>query len=151
MNREQSHLTVVRTHSERARAAFARALEQVGSSVPECVAAGFIEMKTGQVLDVVTFERHQQTLANRIGDPLWQCRAAGLEPMFLRTRPSNDVDDRYFREVLVLSNSLIHLFQRCGSPSDVVLMTVWQSTANLESILDRLRRQLPALASTVLD
>jgi len=124
----------------------ARALEQVGLG-PECVAAGFIEMKTGRILDVKTFETHSQTLLDRIGDPLRQCRTAGLEPMFLRTRPSNDVDERYFREVVVLTDSLIHLFQRYGSQNDVVLMTVWPGNANVMSVLHRLRRQLPALAN----
>lgn len=143
------HLTIVRNHSEREEARLAHALENVANAVPECVAAGFVALRTGLVLGVKTVANHPQVLLDRVGDPLRQNHASGLESMFLKPHVGSDFDERYFQEVLILSDDLIHVFQRCRKRDDMVLMTVCLGSANIGIVLNRSRLQLPAVERAV--
>lgn len=144
------HLTLVRSHSHQGEAVLALALEQVANAVPECVAAGFVELRTGVMLGMKTMASLPPILLDRVGEPLRHNQAAGLESMFLKTRSATELDDRYFQEVLVLSGNLIHVFQRCKRRDDVVLMTVCLGSANMGMVLNRSRLQLPAVENAVL-
>jgi hypothetical protein len=143
------HLAIVRNHSEQEEAVLAHALEQVANAVPECVAAGFVELRTGLMLGMKTVASHPLPLLDRVGDPLRQTHPARLESMFLKPHADGDFDERYFQEVLILSDNLIHVFQRCSKRHDVVLMTVCLSSANMGMVLERSRLQLPAVETAV--
>lgn len=143
------HLTIVRNRPEPTEAAWAKALEQVASAVPECVAAGFIDLRTGITLGMKTVETHPLPLLDWVGAPLRHSPTARLETMFLKPQTGADFDARYFQEVLVLSGDLIHLFQRCQGRHDVVLMTVCLGSANIGMVLTRSRLQLPAIERAV--
>lgn len=143
-----SYLTIVRNRSRAEDAVVNDALAQVADAVPACVAAGLVDLRTGSMLGMKTVTKHPRPLLESVGAPLREAHT-GLQALFLKPRASGDRRDRYFQEVLVLSNDLIHVFQRCKR-DDLVLMTVCLSSANMRLVLTRSRLLLPTAERAVL-
>lgn len=125
------------------------ALSSMQKSVPECVAAGFVDMKTGMLLGVKTVDSHPQEVLDLVaaatGDIFQGSNVAAIESMFKKTRGVKDDGHHYFQEIIVLSDNLIHVFQRCKRNEDMVLVTVCRVSANLGMVLAKARAALPGV------
>ena len=124
-------------------------LTNVQRSVPECVAAGFVDIKTGMLLAVRTVDSHPQEVLDLVaaatGDLFQGQNVSAIESMFKRTRGVKDDGHHYFQEIIVLSDNLIHVFQRGKRNEDMVLVTVCRASANLGMVLSKARAALPAV------
>ena len=124
-----------------------KALTEVQASVPECVAVGFVDMKTGMLMGIRTVDSHPQEVIDLVaaatGDLFQGTNVATIESMFKKIRGLADDDHHYFQEVIVISDNLIHVFQRCKRSEDMVLVTVCRVSANLGMVLTKARMALP--------
>jgi hypothetical protein len=122
-------------------------LAEIAQSVPECVAAGFVDIKTGMLLGIRTVDSHPQEVIDLVaaatGDLFQGTNVTAIESMFKKVRGVPDDGHHYFQEVIVISDNLIHVFQRCKRNEDLVLVTVCRISANLGMVLTKARMGLP--------
>lgn len=123
------------------------ALNQVQQTVPDCLAVGFVDIKTGMLMGIKTVDSHPQEVIDLVaaatGDLFQGTNVATIETMFKKTRGLPDDGHHYFQEIIVLSDNLIHVFQRCKRSEDLVLVTVCRVSANLGMVLTKARMALP--------
>ena len=129
------------------------ALNTLRSTVPECVASGLVDMKTGMLLGVRTVDSHPQEVLDLVaaatGDLFQGQNVSSIEQTFKRMRGLKDDGHHYFQEIVVLSDNLIHVFQRCKRNEDVVLVVVCRISANLGMVLSKARSQLDAVERNI--
>lgn len=122
--------------------------------VPECVAAGFVDMKTGMLLGIKTVDSHPQEVIDLVaaatGDLFQGATVSEVERMFKKSRGISDNGHHYFQEIIILSDNLIHLFQRCKRNEDMVLVTVCRGSANLGMVVSKARTSLNAVEGAAL-
>lgn len=115
-------------------------LQSCMKEIPKAVAAGVVDMGSGMLLGVKTVDSHPQEVLDLVaaatkdlfeGDNVTQ-----IENMFKRGRGVVS-DERYFREILVCSTNLIHLFTRLKSDQNIVLTVVCRADANLGLVLSK--------------
>jgi len=122
----------------------------VVKTVPECVAAGFVDMNTGMLLAYKTVDSHPQEvldiLAAATGDLFQGSNVTTIEKLFKKVRGVPDDDDEhYFKEILVMSKNLIHVFIRGKRYQDQVLVTINRGSANLGMVIAKTRQMLVAV------
>jgi hypothetical protein len=129
------------------------ALANVQRSVPECVAAGFVDMKTGMLLGVKTVDSHPQEVLDLVaaatGDLFQGANVSAIETIFKRARGLKDDNHHYFQEIIVVSDNLLHVFQRGKRNPDMVLVTVCRVSANMGMVLAKARAALPTVEQTM--
>ncbi|MGE0326598.1 MAG: hypothetical protein AB7K71_14180 [Polyangiaceae bacterium] len=129
------------------------ALNKVRSTVPECVAVGFVDMKTGMLLSVKTVDSHPQEVLDLVaaatGELFQGQNVSAIESTFKRMRGVRDDGHHYFQEIIILSDNLLHVFQRCKRNEDMVLVVVCRISANLGMVLTKSRSQLEAVEAAV--
>lgn len=129
------------------------AIAAVQKSVPECVAVGFVDMRTGMLLAVKTVDSHPQEVLDLVaaatGDLFQGSNVALIESMFKKARGVKDDGHHYFQEIIVNSDNLVHVFQRCKKHIDLVLVTVCRASANLGMVLSKTRVHLGQVESTL--
>ena len=123
------------------------AINDTVKAVPECLAAGYVDMKTGMLLGVKTVDSHPQEVLDLVaaatGDLFQGANVVAIEQMFKKARGvTDDMDHHYFQEVIVLSENLLHVFQRVKRNVDMVLVVVCRISANLGMVLTKSRAQL---------
>lgn len=129
------------------------AISNVQQTVPECVAVGFVDMKTGMLLSVKTVDSHPQEVLDLVaaatGDLFQGANVSAIERMFKQVRGVKDDGHHYFQEIIVLSDNLVHVFQRCKAAEDMVLVTVCRISANLGMVLTKARSSLSAVEAAL--
>lgn len=125
------------------------ALSNFQRTVPECLAAGFVDIKTGMLLAVKTVDSHPQEVLDLIaaatGDLFQGSNVSNIEALWKKVRGLKEDGHHYFQEIIILSDNLIHVFQRCKKNEDLVLVTVCRISANLGMVLTKARSGLPAV------
>ena len=128
---------------------FENALNQAASTVPECVAAGYVDISSGMLLALKTVDSHPQQvidlLAAATADMFAGPNVSMIERLFKKARCLQDDGFHYFQEVIVNSENLIHVFLRGKINPDYVVVFVCRKTANLGMALTKARLALPAL------
>lgn len=118
------------------------AVKQFRTRVPECVAAGLIDMSTGMLLAVDTLDDHPTDvlylLAAATFDLFQGRNVVMIEDIFKARRGVND-DRHYFQEIVVNSDNLVHVFLRGANHQDIVSVVVCRRTANLGMLLSQAR------------
>ena len=122
------------------------ALSEARRIIPECVAAGFVDMKTGMLLGVTTAADHSQEVLDLVaaatGEIFQGQNVSAIETMFKKARGVADDGHHFFQEIIILSDNLLHVFQRAKTNEDLVLVTVCRVSANLGMVLTKSRSQL---------
>jgi predicted regulator of Ras-like GTPase activity (Roadblock/LC7/MglB family) len=128
-------------------------LAMLQKNVPECVAAGVVDMRTGMLLGVRTVDSHPQEVLDLVaaatGDLFQGQNVIAIERMFKQTRGVKDDGHHYFQEFIVMSDNLIHVFQRGKRNEDMVMVTVARASANLGMVITRARTGLAAVEAAV--
>ena len=128
---------------------FENALNQAASTVPECVAAGYVDISSGMLLALKTVDSHPQQvidlLAAATADMFAGPNVSMIERLFKKARGLQDDGFHYFQEVIVNSENLIHVFLRGKINPDYVVVFVCRKTANLGMALTKARLAMPAL------
>lgn len=122
------------------------ALAKAQSQIPECVAAGYVDMATGMLLGVKTVDSHPQDVLDLVSaataDLFQGPNVTAIETLFRKARGQAEDGSHYFEEIIVFSKNLLHVFARCKkSPSQAVVF-VCRVSANVGMVLVKSRAAL---------
>lgn len=125
------------------------AIQNAIQSIPECLAAGYVDMSTGMLLGVKTVDSHPSEvldmLAAATADLFQGTNIVAIEKLFKRARGLPDSDHHYFQEMLIFSDNLLHVFIRCKTYPDHVVCFVCRKSVNIGMALAKSRLAMPAL------
>jgi hypothetical protein len=129
-----------------------KALNDGMKQIPECVAAGYVDLSTGMLLGVKTVDSHPsevlEIVAAATSDMFQGANVTLIENMFKKARGVSD-GRHYFQEMVVLSENLLHLFARCKGNEDHVIVFVCRKSANMGMVLTKARAIMPTLEGAV--
>jgi len=127
-------------------------LQTAITNIPECVAAGYVDLTTGMLLAIRTVDSHPQEilemLAAATADMFQGSNVVAIENMFKKARGMED-NRHYFNEMIVNSDNLIHIFIRGKQNDEHVIAYVCRKSANLGMALTKARSSIPALEAAV--
>lgn len=127
------------------------ALNKAIREVPECVAAGYVDMSTGMLLAVKTVDSHPREVLDLVAaataDLFQGTNVTAIERMFKKARGLKDDGHHYFQEMIVFSDNLLHVFLRGKKHPDHVVVFVARKSANIGMMLAKSRMVLPTLES----
>lgn len=130
-----------------------QAIQDAVTNIPECLAAGFIDLTTGMLLEVKTVDSHPdevlETLAAATADLFQGPNVTLIENIFKRIRGVPEDGHHYFQEIIVNSDNLIHVFLRGKNNEDNIVTFVCRKSANLGMVLTKARAALPKLEAAL--
>lgn len=119
------------------------ALQGMIADVPECVAAGYVDLPSGMILGIKTVDSHPTEVVDLIAaataDLFQGPNVTTIEKLFKKARGINDDGSHYFQEMIINSDNLIHIFVRAKSNPEQVLCVVTRKSANLGMVLSKTR------------
>jgi hypothetical protein len=128
------------------------ALQGAIASVPECLAAGYIDLTSGMLLGIKSVDSQPaevvELLAAATADLFQGTNVRMIESIFKKARGLADDGHHYFQEFLVNSDNLIHVFIR-GKNEEHVSCFVCRKSANMGMVLTKARSAMPTLESSV--
>jgi hypothetical protein len=123
------------------------------AGIPECLAAGFVDLSTGMLLEAKTVDSHPdevlEIVAAATADLFQGPNVALIESMFKKARGVPDDGHHYFQEIIVNSDNLIHVFLRGKGNQDHVATFVCRKSANLGMVLTKARSWMPKLEAAL--
>lgn len=129
------------------------ALQQSISTIPECVAGGYVDLSSGMLLGIKTVDSHPdevlELLAAATADLFQGPNVVSIENMFKKARGVAMDDHHYFQEMIVNSDNLIHIFIRGKSNQDHVVTFVCRKSANLGMVLTKARGAMPGIEAAL--
>lgn len=129
------------------------ALQKATVSIPECVAAGYVDLTSGMLLGIKTVDSHPNDvldlLAAATADLFQGSNVLTIEQIFKKARGLALDNYHYFQEIIVNSDNLIHVFIRSKTYPDHVACFVCRLTANLGMVLSKSRTAMPMLEASV--
>lgn len=128
------------------------ALTTAQSSVPECIASGYVDMSTGMLLGVRTVDSHPREVLDLVAaataDLFQGQNVSAIEKLFKRARGVND-NVHYFEEIIVMSQNLLHVFMRSKKYPDHAVVFVCRKSANIGMAIAKARISLPNIEASV--
>lgn len=128
-------------------------LQKAMTSVPECIAAGFIDLSSGMLLGVKTVDSHpsevMDLLAAATSDLFQGTNVTMIEQIFKKARGLPANDHHYFQEIIVNSDNLVHVFVRGKAHQNYVACFVCRRSTNLGMALTKVRVAMPELETLV--
>lgn len=122
------------------------AIQNSVSALPECVAAGYVDMTTGMLLAVKTVDSHPSEVLDLVSaataDLFQGTNVVAIEKMFKRSRGLPEDNHHFFQEMLIFSDNLLHVFMRCKRHTDHVVVWVCRKSANVGMALTKARMSL---------
>jgi len=110
--------------------------------VPKAVAAGVVDMGTGMLLHVSTVESHPQEVLDLVAaatkDLFEGDNVSMIEDTFKKIR-GVESDERYFKEIIVTSTNLLHVFSRIKAAPTVIAIVICRVDTNLGAALMKTR------------
>jgi hypothetical protein len=126
-------------------------LASLSTTIPECVAAGYVDISSGMLLGVKTVDSHPQEVialvAAATADIFAGPNITSIERLFRKSRGVGDDGHHYFQEIVVNSDNLLHVFLRGKKYPDYVAVFVCRKTANLGMVLTKARMAMPEIES----
>ncbi len=127
-------------------------LQKAVTSVPECVAAGYIDLSSGMLLGIKTVDSHPreviELLAAATADLFQGPSVVTIEKIFRSARGVPEDGRHYFQEIIVNSDNLIHVFIR-GKAQMQVAAFVCRKNANLGMVLTKARMAMPEIEAAL--
>jgi hypothetical protein len=121
------------------------ALQKAVTAVPECVAAGYVDLSSGMLLGIKSVDSHPsqviELLAAATADLFQGPNVQAIEKMFRSARGVPENGQHYFQEIIVNSDNLIHVFLR-GKKQEQVATFVCRKGANLGMVLTKARSSM---------
>ncbi len=122
------------------------------ATIPECIAAGYVDVGTGMLLSIKSVDSHpgevMDLLAAATGDLFQGPNVVAIEDIFKKARGSND-QGHYFQEMVVLSDNLVHVFLRGKTYTEHVVVFVCRKSVNLGMALTKARMAAPKLEAAL--
>lgn len=130
-----------------------KALNEAVSQIPECVAAGYVDLTTGMLLGIKTVDSHpsevMDVLAAATSDLFQGTNVVTIENLFKKARGVAMDGHHYFQEMIILSDNLVHVFARTKSNEEHVVCFVCRKAVNLGMALTKVRSVLPAVEGSL--
>jgi hypothetical protein len=121
-------------------------LTKAQQAVPECVAVGYVDMSTGMLLSVKTVDSHPQEVLDLVAaataDLFQGQNVTAIERMFRKSRGQGEDGAHYFKEIIVFSENLLHVFLRAKKKKDQAAVFVCRASANIGMVLSKTRQAL---------
>lgn len=118
-------------------------LNKTVGNVPECVAAGYVDMGSGMLLGAKTVDSHPREVLDLVAaataDIFQGTNVTAIEKLFKKTRGTKDDGAHYFNEIVVMSENLLHVFMRGKKYEDHAFTVVCRKNANLGMVLTKAR------------
>jgi hypothetical protein len=128
------------------------ALQSAIASIPECLAAGYIDLSSGMLLGIKSVDSQPaevvELLAAATADLYQGPNVRLIETIFKKARGLADDGHHYFQEFVVNSDNLIHIFLR-GKNQEQVACFVCRKSANLGMALTKSRAAMPSLEACI--
>lgn len=130
-----------------------KALAAAQTQVPECVAAGYVDMVSGLLLGVKTVDSHPNEVLDLVaaatGDLFQGKNVLEIEKMFDSSRgiTNRTQGSHYFNEIVVFSTNLIHIFLRSKKTPSQAAVFVTRISANIGMVLVKTRAAMSSLES----
>lgn len=128
-------------------------LNKAAASVPECLAAGYVDVSSGMLLSIKTVDSHPREVIDLVAaataDLFNGPNVSMIERMFKKSRGLADDGHHYFQEIIVNSDNLIHVFMRGKRNPEYVAVFVCRRTANLGMALTKARLAMPDIEAAV--
>lgn len=128
------------------------ALQRAITEIPDCVAAGHVDLSTGMLLGIRTVDSHpsevMDLLAAATADLFQGNNVIAIEGMFKRARGVQD-NRHYFQEIIVNSDNLVHVFVRSRSNEDQVSCFVCRKSVNLGMAITKARQTMMFIQEAV--
>jgi len=123
------------------------------STIPECLAGGYVDISTGMLLGIRTVDSHPAEVISLVAAATADMFAGPnvnlIEKLFKKSRGLADDGHHYFQEMIVNSDNLLHLFLRSKRYQDHVMVFVCRKSANLGMALTKARMAMPAIEAAV--
>lgn len=131
-----------------------QAIQTAISTIPECLAAGYVDVSSGMLLSVKTIDSHPREVLDLVAaatsDIFQGPNVSMIEQLFRKARGlPPDASAHYFQEIIVNSENLLHIFMRGKRYPDYIICFVCRKSANLGMALTKARMQLPMLEENV--
>jgi len=127
-------------------------LAEAVASVPECLAAGYVDMSTGMLLGVKTVDSHPQEILDMVSaataDLFQGSTVVDIEDHFKKARGQKG-DAHFFQEIIVFSDNLLHVFLRTKKYPEHVIVFVSRKSANIGMVLTKARLAVGPLADSI--
>ena len=127
-------------------------LQKAVTSVPDCVAAGYVDLASGMLLGIKSVDSHPtqviELLAAATADLFQGPSVVAIEKLFRTARGVPEDGKHYFQEIIVNSDNLIHVFLR-GRKQQQVAAFVCRKGANLGMVLTKARMVMPDLEASL--
>jgi hypothetical protein len=128
-------------------------LQKVMTAVPECVACGLVDMGSGMLLGAKTVESHPREVLDMVGaasaDLFQGTNVTAIEKLFKKARGVKDDGSHYFKEIVMLSENLLHVLIRGKRNQDLCFTVVTRKSANLGMVLTKARMALDDVEKSV--
>lgn len=119
------------------------ALAKAQQTLPECVAAGYVDMSTGMLLGVKTVDSHPSEVLDLVAaataDLFQGQNVTSIERLFRKARGQTEDNAHYFKEIIVFSDNLLHVFLRGKKKKDQAVVFVTRVSANVGMVLSKAR------------
>ncbi len=129
------------------------ALARAQTAIPECVAAGYVDMSTGMLLGVKTVDSHPQEVLDLVAAAtadLFQGQSVtSIERLFRKSRGQSEDGTHYFREIIVFSENLLHFFMRSKKYPDQAVVFVCRSSVNIGMGLTKSRSAVSDIEDSI--
>jgi hypothetical protein len=130
-----------------------KALNQASSTIPECVATGYVDMTTGMLLAVKTVDSHPSEVLDLVAaataDLFQGTNVTAIEKLFKRARGVSQDERHYFQEIIVFSQNLLHVFLRGKKNNNHALVYVCRASANIGMVIAKSRASLAAVEAAL--
>lgn len=128
------------------------ALQKAVTAVPDCVAAGYVDLSSGMLLGMKSVDSHPreviELLAAATADLFQGASVQAIEKLFRHARGVPENGQHYFQEIIVNSDNLIHVFLR-GKRQEQVATFVCRKGANLGMVLTKARMAMPGIEAAL--
>lgn len=128
------------------------ALNSTIETIPDCIAAGYVDMETGMLLGTSTADQDSaevlEQLALAIAN-LFQGRGVKAFEDLLREAQIDETEHPGFGEIAVFSNDRLHIFLRTKEYPDHVVCYICRDSANVGLALTKSHLSLGAVAAAV--
>lgn len=123
------------------------------TSVPDCVASGYVDMGSGMLLGFKTVDSHPREVLDLVSaataDLFQGSNVTSIEKLFKKARGVKDDGGHYFQEIVVMSENLLHVFLRSKRYPEHAAVFVCRKSANIGMALTKARLAMPDLESSV--
>lgn len=120
-------------------------LTETLANVPKAVACGVVDMASGLVLGIKTTGNQPEEVFDLLGaatkDMFEGDNVTAIEDIFKKARGVKDPDLRYFQEIVVFSNNLVHYFARTKDNPAVVFCVLSPANVNIGLFLLKSRAE----------